>query len=178
MIVDEIFCSIVVNPPNKQTVKPAKYSSKPKVYVLLQSLLGRFCPLGFMFHTTEVEIEEGWRLKNTLNFQTFSYQEQKPINRDWYKRKRHSLFITTMKLGLDHKHIRKVFNEVLNHRIKESVSLRLLFVTSVSLTHKLWLSIFYLQSLVCSFILLHCWMRHSSVLKTHRGCCKCWRAAV
>lgn len=27
-----------------------------------------------------------------------------------------------MKLGLDHKHIRKVFNEVLNHRIKESVS--------------------------------------------------------
>lgn len=122
MIVDEIFCSIVVNPPNKQTVKPAKYSSKPKVYVLLQSLLGRFCPPGFMFHTTEVEIEEGWRLKNTLNFQTFSYQKQKPINRGWYKRKRHSLFITTMKLGLDHKHIRKVFNEVLNHRIKESVS--------------------------------------------------------
>lgn len=63
MIVDEIFCSIVVKPPNKQTVKPAKYSSKPKVYVLLQSLLGRFCPPAFMFHTTEVEIEEGWRLK-------------------------------------------------------------------------------------------------------------------
>lgn len=27
-----------------------------------------------------------------------------------------------MKLGLDHTHIRKVFNEVLNHQIKESVS--------------------------------------------------------